>query len=270
MPKLAVLEERIAETKDTCSMKFRIKDSEKYCFSPGQFNMLGVEGYGEMPVSFSSLSINDNSFIHTIRLAGNVTKAICKIPLNKPITIRGPYGYGWPVEKALDKHVFIVAGGIGMAPLRPLVYHFLKNKNKFKKLFLLYGSKTEDDIIYRKELKKWQESGDITVLLSVDEKPVKKQFDLHVGVITELLNKIDVPLSEGVTFTCGPEIMMRFVAGELMLNGHSGDDIYVSMERRMKCGIAHCGHCQIGVKYVCKDGPVFSYTDIKRFADILL
>ncbi len=270
LPKLAIMEEKTWETADTCSLKITMAEDENFSFSPGQFNILGLPGYGEAAISFSSLVMNNKSFFHTIRLVGNVTRAICQLNKGDKLTVRGPYGNGWPLEKAAEKNLIIVAGGIGMAPLRSVIYYLLQNRKKFGKVFLLYGAKNEEYILYKEEIKSWSELTDISVWLSVDEKPKEKFLDLQVGVVTTLLNKIDVPLSDSLTFTCGPELMMRFVARNLILKGQSGNDIFVSLERRMKCGIAHCGHCQIGAKYVCKDGPVFSYSDIKRFADTLL
>jgi len=270
MPKQAILEEKICETEDTCSLKISLLDKGRFSFKPGQFNMLGVPGFGEAPFSISSLAIGDKTFIHTIRLAGNVTKRICELGIGEKLSFRGPYGNGWPLDKATGKYVVIVGGGIGIAPLRPVIYHILQKRKKFGKLFVLYGARTEDDMLYRKELKDWSELDGISVLLSVDEKPKTGLLDTHVGVVTTLIDKIDIPLSEAVSFICGPEIMMRFVARDFILRGQSANNIFLSMERRMNCGIAHCGHCQIGAKYVCKDGPVFAYADIRRFADTLL
>lgn len=268
--KPAILEEKIHETRDTYSLKLALADDEKLSFKPGQFNMLGIPGFGEAPISFSSLMTGSKSFVHTIRLAGNVTREISQLNTGDRLQIRGPYGNGWPLERAAGKHVIIVAGGIGLAPLRPVIYYLLQNRRNFGGLFLFYGARTEDDILYKDELKRWAASKDISVLLSVDERSQKRLPDVHLGVVTTLFDKIDIPLWESVTFTCGPEIMMRFVARQLILKGQMANDIFVSMERRMKCGIGHCGHCQIGAKYVCKDGPVFAYPDIKRFADTLL
>ena len=271
MPRQAILKQKIHETADTCSLKFTITDDEDFSFKPGQFNMLGLPGFGEAPISFSSLMIGKKSFLHTIRLAGNVTRAICRMKIGDQLQIRGPYGNGWPLEAAHGKNVIIVAGGIGMAPLRAVVYHLLQNRDKFKNLFLFCGARVENDILYREEMKMWSESEKIAVLLSVDEEPKKRTFVTHVGVVISLFDRVDLPsLAESVTFTCGPELMMRFVARRFILDGQNPNDIFVSLERRMKCGIAHCGHCQIGAKYVCKDGPVFSYADIRRFADTLL
>lgn len=230
--------------------------------------MLGLPGVGEAPFSFSLLDGKGREFIHTIRYAGNVVGALAKLRKGQRVHFRGPYGNGWPLEKLEGKNVIIVAGGIGMAPLRPVVYYLLKNKNKLGKVYLLYGARTPADILYKAELAGW--ANNINVLLSADKVTEKGSLDVREGLVTTLFDQLDVSLSDTITLTCGPQIMMKFVAAGLILEGQNPKDIYVSLERRMKCGIGHCGHCQIGAKYVCKDGPVFCLPDIQRFADTLL
>jgi NAD(P)H-flavin reductase len=268
MPKLAIIKEKIIESDDTFSLRLSLLGQEKFSFKPGQFNMLGSSGIGEAPFSFSSLNADQKTFIHTIRLAGNVVNHLWRLNKGDKLHIRGPYGNGWPLDKAEGRNVIIVAGGIGMAPLRAVVHHLLQRREKFGKVFLLYGAKTQDDILYKQEIKSWTK--DITILLSVDELTGKAPLKVRQGLVTTLFDELDIPLSESITFTCGPPLMMRFVAGGLILDGQSPHDIFVSLERRMKCGIGHCGHCQIGAKYVCKDGPIFCLPDIQRFADTLL
>ena len=151
VPKLAILEEKKYETQDICTMKFKMLDNEKVSFKPGQYNMLGVPGMGESAISFSALPVGNKGFIHTIRMAGNVTRAICNMNIGDTILVRGPYGNTWPLEKAEKKNVIIVAGGIGMAPLRPVVYSLFAKKKKNKKLYLVYGSKEEDINMYKDE-----------------------------------------------------------------------------------------------------------------------
>jgi len=270
VPRNAVVKKKVVETRDTVSVTLAFADREQYSFQAGQFNMLGLPGFGEAPISFSSLINESGEFVHTIRLVGNVTREICDSRVGDLVQLRGPFGNGWPMEKAYGKNLIIVAGGIGMAPLRPVVYHVIRDRNKFGRVFILYGARTVEDILYGKELKKWGSMQDIAVHLSVDEASPKAKRGLHVGVVTTLFDLIDSPMQDSVTFTCGPEIMMRFVTKQLLLKGQRSCDIFVSLERRMKCGIGHCGHCQIGAKYVCKDGPVFPYSDIKRFVDTLL
>lgn len=270
VPMRAVVEEKKTETKDVVSLKFSLLDNKKFFLNPGQFNMLGLPGFGEAPVSFSSLLINKKSFIHTIRAAGSLTHTIAGLDKGDIVGIRGPLGNGWPLKKAYSKNLIITAGGIGIAPLRPVIHYVLLNRRKFRKVFLVYGVRNEGDILYRDELLDWYKSKEISLLISVDEKPKNGLLKYRTGVITTVLNELDITLPDAITFICGPEIMMRFCARDLIFRGQNSADIFVSLERRMKCGIAHCGHCQIGAKYVCKDGPVFSYADIKRFADTLL
>ena len=268
LPRAAIVKERIDETEDVFSLRLSPTGGNGFRCEPGQFNMLGVHGVGEAPISFSMLGAAGGQFVHTIRQAGNVVGALSKLRKGQKVHFRGPYGNGWPLDKLAGKNVIVVAGGIGMAPLRPVIHYLLKNKNKFGQVYLLYGARTPADILYKDELKRW--ANDINVLLSADEVTKKSSLDIREGLVTTLFDQLDVSLSDTITFTCGPQIMMKFVAAGLILEGQNPKDIYVSLERRMKCGIGHCGHCQIGAKFVCKDGPVFSLPDIQRFVDTLL
>lgn len=268
LPKTAVVKEVITEAEDTFSLRLSLSNGNGIYCRPGQFNMLGVPGAGEAPFSFSLLDEEGKEFVHTIRYAGNVVGRLAKLRKGQKVHLRGPYGNGWPLEKLRGKNVVIVAGGIGMAPLRPVVHYLLKNKDKFGKVYLLYGARTPADILYKAELANW--ASNINILLSADKVKGKSLPDIREGLVTTLFDRLDISLSDTITFTCGPQIMMKFVAAGLILEGQNPGDIYVSLERRMRCGIAHCGHCQIGAKYVCKDGPVFSLPDIQRFQDTLL
>ncbi|OHB68270.1 MAG: hypothetical protein A2Y77_02155 [Planctomycetes bacterium RBG_13_62_9] len=268
MPELARVEERIAETADVVSFRFSRTSPLPLGYRPGQFSMIGVPGFGEAPFSFSSLANGDNTFTHTVRVAGNVVLALHRLQPGDHVAFRGPFGAGWPLEKAHGRNLIMVAGGIGMAPLRPAVEYVLKNRDRFRAVFLLYGAKTSDEILYQRELARWNEG--ITVLLAADEPQGRLPLEVHKGLVTKLFDFVPVPVSETVTFTCGPQVMMKFAAARLILDGQRDTDIYVSLERRMECGITHCGHCQIGAKYVCKDGPVFALADIMRFQDTLL
>ncbi|MFH0924525.1 MAG: hypothetical protein V1872_02660 [bacterium] len=178
------------------------------------------------------------------------------------------------MEKTKGKNVIIVGGGIGLAPLKPIIYYLLQNRDNFAKLYLLYGSKTEKEILFKNELEKWFRTDGISVLISVDkiqEEDTSKDSLINCqGMVTILFDKITIPLAETITFACGPEVMMRCVANYLMLEGQDPQDVFISLERNMRCGIAQCGHCQIGSRYVCKDGPIFSYAEITRYADTLL
>jgi sulfhydrogenase subunit gamma (sulfur reductase) len=267
LPKTAIIEQRITETEDTFSLRLSLQ-GDGFDFKPGQFNMLGLPGVGEAPFSFSLIDEERKKLIQTIRQAGNVVGTLAKLKKGQKVHFRGPYGNGWPLEKLEGKNVIIVAGGIGMAPLRPVVHYLLKNTGKIGKIYLLYGARTPADILFKNELARWSKK--INVLLSADQVNQQIPLKVHEGLVTGLFKQIDVQLSDTITFTCGPQIMMRFIAAGLILDGQNPGDIYVSLERRMKCGIGHCGHCQIGAKYVCRDGPVFCLPDIRRFADTLL
>jgi NAD(P)H-flavin reductase len=283
MPEMARVEERITETADTISLRLSHARFRPFACRPGQFNMLGLPGFKEAPFSFSSLDGDEGTFVHTIRAAGNVVSALYRLNPGDPVAFRGPFGTGWPLDKAQGKNLILVAGGIGMAPLRPVVEYALRNRDRFREVVLLYGAKTSDDLLYKQRFAAWSQG--ITVLLAADEvrnrrvglappEPVLSKESVgqavQEGVVTKLFARVHVPLSETITFLCGPQIMMKFAAGALILDGQSPADIYVSLERRMECGVAQCGHCQLGAKFVCKDGPVFALADITRFQDTLL
>jgi sulfhydrogenase subunit gamma (sulfur reductase) len=265
---LACVKDRIEETADTISLRFSQIGSEPLAYSPGQFNMVGLAGFGEAPFSFSSLDNGDGTFVHTIRAAGNVVSALDHLKDGDRIAFRGPFGTGWPLAQARGKNLLIIAGGIGMAPLRPVVLHVLSHRDDFRDVYLLYGAKTCDDLLYEQQFPEWNEA--ITVLLAADRVTTGLSLPVQEGLVTNLFRSVHVPLPDTITFTCGPQVMMKFVAGGLILDGQRPEDIYVSLERRMRCGIGHCGHCQIGAKYVCRDGPVFALSDITRFQDTLL
>jgi NAD(P)H-flavin reductase len=238
-----------------------------YTAKPGQFNMIGYPGVGEAPISLSSI-VSDGTFQHTIRAVGRVTKFIEGFRKGDEIYFRGPYGSYWPLEDARGEDVLIVAGGVGLAPLRPVIQEILVMRNSFGKVTLVYGSRTPDNILFMSEIKMWRK--EIDVFLTVDEVPPNIKWDYDIGLVTQFIDKSAVNPVKTFAFVCGPEIMMLFVSKGLFLRGFLPSRVYVSLERRMKCGIAQCGHCQHGSKFVCKDGPVFLYKDISRLPDGLL
>ena len=263
------------ETIDTSSYLFALEDEQEFQFSPGQFNMLGMPGAEESAISFSSLARPGGSrFIHTIRRAGNVTRLIGASEVGRRLMIRGPFGNGWPIERAVGCDVLLVAGGVGLAPVRPFLLHCLEKRNQIRNLVLIFGARTPDDMIFQKDLGLWQEQVEVTTIYCVDQltsqSSLQSPLQLRVGLVTQFMENLDLDLRNTLACVCGPEIMMRFVARNLLLQGYREDRIYVSMERRMRCGTGHCGHCQIGSKFVCQDGPIFLYPDIKRFADTVL
>lgn len=231
-------------------------------FLPGQFNMLYVFGVGEIPVSLSGDPAEPRVLVHTVRGVGAVSRAICALKKGETIGVRGPYGSHWPIEDFAGEDVLIVAGGIGLAPLRPALYSILSEREKFGKVVLLYGARTPQDMLYRKELERWRGRFDLEVEITVDTAGV--DWRANVGVVTVLVRRTPVDPFNCVAMVCGPEIMMRFAIQELQGLGIAPDRIYLSMERNMKCATGFCGHCQFGPEFICKDGPVFRFDRVQR------
>lgn len=235
--------------------------------APGQFNMLGIRGIGEAPISCSGTK--HSLAMHTIRKAGNVTQALASLQSGDEITIRGPFGKPWPLERALGQDLLVVAGGIGIAAVRSAIEYAVKHRRDFHRVSLLYGSHTPAELIYLQDLELWS-TQQIQIEKIVDLVPDGQRWLGPTGLVTSLLAEADVDFSRTVSLVCGPEIMIRFVAKSLIGSGQKADDIFVSLERRMRCGFGQCGHCMIGQYYVCKDGPVFSYPDISKCSDVFL
>ena len=261
IPVEAELVDKRVETSDTTTLIYK-SGQNKHSFLPGQFNMLFVPGIGEVPVSISGSPAKDNEIIHTVRDVGAVTSHIVHSKIGSRIGLRGPFGLGWPAEKGHGKDVTVIAGGIGLAPLRPLIYKLIQDRDKYKKVNILYGTRTPGDLLYREELHEWLARFDIHVEISVDRDDA--DWHGHVGVITRFIPLTDFDAQNSVAMICGPEIMIRYSVRELQALGVPDSDIYVSMERNMRCGIGHCGHCQFGPDFVCKDGPVFPFDSIKK------
>ncbi|HKJ33635.1 MAG TPA: FAD/NAD(P)-binding protein [Balneolales bacterium] len=244
-----------------------IDKGPSFTFLPGQFNMIYLYGVGEIPISISGDPDNTSRLFHTTRVVGSVTQRIQHLKPGDTLGIRGPYGNGWPVEKAEGKDVLIIAGGIGLAPLRPVLYHILHNRDQFGHVTLLYGTRSPDKILYFEELKEWISRFDLLdVRVTVDS--ASGNWRGHVGVVTKLLPKAMFEPDNTAAFVCGPEIMMRFVAMDLKKHKVPEHQVYLSMERNFKCGLGFCGHCQLGSYFICKDGPVFAYDKIKSYLSL--
>jgi NAD(P)H-flavin reductase len=233
-----------------------------YQFRPGQFNMLYLPGIGEVPISVSSDPSNPEQLGHTIRYAGNVTRAIGRLKVGDALGLRGPYGSSWPIERMQGHDLYIVTGGIGLAPLRPVIYSIIHRRSDFGRVVLLYGARTPADMIYTDEFDTWQ-AHDIQVFTTVDR--ADEHWHGHVGVVPVLFYHVRLDPKRTTVLTCGPEIMIRFVIYEALARRVPKERIYISMERNMKCAVGFCGHCQFGPTFICKEGPVLSYAQIEPF-----
>lgn len=251
------------EMADTFTLELEPEDaSEIPPFATGQFNMLYVFGVGEIPISISGDPARRRPLVHTTRAVGTVSKAMRELKVGDVIGVRGPFGSHWPIEHAEGKDVVIVAGGIGMAPLRSAMYSITAQREKYAKVVLLYGARTPSEMLYRRELENWRAHFDLEVHVTVDR--ATGIWHGSVGVVTRLISRAPFDPLNTLAFVCGPEVMMRFTAAELEKRGVAAEQIYISMERNMKCAIGLCGHCQYGPYFVCKNGPVFRYKDVQQ------
>lgn len=255
------------ETADTFSLELSpVGGARPFIFSPGQFNMLYVFGVGEVPISISGNPEEASPLIHTTRVVGTVTRAMGKLKAGDVLGVRGPYGSGWPVDVAKGRDVVIVAGGLGLAPLRPLIYHLLAHRSDYGEIALLYGTRTPQDRLFRPQLRSWGARRDLQAHVTVDR--AVGRWRGNVGVVTKLIAHAPFDPSNTVAYVCGPEVMMRFTLQELQRRGVPQERIHLSLERNMKCAIGFCGHCQYGPTFVCKDGPVFRYDQVKSLLNV--
>jgi NAD(P)H-flavin reductase len=263
--KKAVITNKIEEAPGVYT--YTIKLNEEFKAFPGQFDMLHVYGLGEVPISLSNIPMVRNGFTiiqHTVRVMGAVTRAIISgLTIGSFIGIRGPYGNGWPLKDVEGKDIVIVGGGIGMAPLRPIIKYIEQNREKYGRVNILFGARTPNDLLYKYELDSYGSIPNTKLMLSSDTPA--PGWPHHVGFVTDLIDKLDVDIKNAVAFVCGPEVMNRVASRKLLGKGFRKEDIYVSLERRMRCGIGVCGTCQFGHYFICKDGPVFRYSDIEEY-----
>jgi NAD(P)H-flavin reductase len=236
-----------------------------YRFEPGQFNMLYLPGYGESAISISSDPASRGTLSHTVRVAGNVTQALGRKRIGDHIGVRGPFGSSWPVESYIGSDIVIACGGIGLAPLRPAIYHILNRRDDYGRVILLYGARTPKDLLYTIEYDTWRDKGlEVEVTVDIGD----ALWHGHVGVVPALFYRLRVNPKQTIVMTCGPEIMMRFVIFEALARRVHPEDIFLSLERNMSCAMGFCGHCQYGPHFVCKDGPVFSFQQVERFFNL--
>ena len=257
----------LQESHDTFTLEIDPANGERGgAFTPGQFNMLYVFGVGEAPISVSGDPGRPEVLVHTTREAGAVTQAMRRLRKGEYLGVRGPFGQPWPLERAAGRDLVLVAGGIGLAPLRPVLYEISAHRKDFGSVTLLYGTRSPEDMLFRRELQRWGAADNIDVLVTVDR--AIGAWPGHVGVVTALLPQAAFDPTNVVALLCGPEVMMRFSADGLRQRGVPQDAIYLSLERNMKCAVGFCGHCQLGPSFVCKDGPVFAYGRVKRLLEV--
>ncbi len=246
---------RAAETYDTVTLVLEPVDEPIAPHRPGQFAMLYAFGSGEVPISISG-GPGGPGLVYTIRSVGAVTRALCKADRGELIGVRGPYGTDWGVADAAGQDVIVVAGGIGLAPLRPALLAALAARSRYRRVTVLVGTRTPDDLVFAGELDAWRQQG-ADVRVTVDRAAVGWRG--HVGVVTQLIDRVDVDPAATLALVCGPEVMMRLTARSLLARGVGPGSVRISLERNMRCGIAECGHCQLGPLLLCRDGPVISY-----------
>ena len=257
----------IRETHDTFSLNVVPKDnSSSIAYSPGQFNMLYTFGIGEVPISISGPKPGGQGMIHTIRDVGVVTGALHKLKKDQTVGLRGPFGSAWPIEESKGYDIVIMAGGIGLAPLRPALYALLDQRDKFGEIVLLYGVRKPEDLLFTKEFETWRGKYGVQVKLTVDT--ADREWRGNVGVVNTLVQRANFDPVNTVAMICGPEVMMRFAVSELKRREVPEDQIFITMERNMKCAVGFCGHCQFGSAFICKDGPIFRYDKVKQLFSI--
>jgi len=263
-PHEAEIVERIQETPSIYTLRLRFTDPAvhaAYQFEPGQFNMLYLYGVGEVPISIVSDPEDEHMYDHTIRAVGRVTDAMARLKVGDRLGVRGPYGRGWPMKEAEGQDVVIVTGGLGCAPVVSVINYVLRRRDRYNRLTIMQGVKHADDLIWRSRYEEWERLANTQVLLAASEGGAL--WPWHVGHVPVLFDKANLDHDNSTVMMCGPEGMMIAVVNELSARGLPEHKLWLSMERNMQCAVGKCGHCQHGGKFVCKDGPVFSYPEVK-------
>jgi anaerobic sulfite reductase subunit B len=255
VPAPFAVSDRMQETADTWTLTLEPLAGEQPAVAPGQFMMVYVFGVGEVPISVSGALDRPASLVLTVRSVGAVTEAICASAPGTVLGVRGPFGTAWPIAGSTGTDVVVVAGGIGLAPLRPVLLHALERRGEYGNVVLLYGARTPADLLYGAELENWRDGASVDVTVDAAE----TGWQGKVGVVPKLVPVAGFDPVSAVAFVCGPEIMMRFSVEALLERGVPPERIHISLERNMRCGVGHCGHCQLGPTLICRDGPVYAY-----------
>ena len=257
--------ERIDEAAGIFTLRLRFSDAalqRAYTFQPGQFNMVYLYGVGEVAISIVSDPRDEHIFDHTIRVVGRVTRGLAQLQTGQYIGIRGPFGRGWPLHESQGRDVLIVTGGLGCAPTISVINYVLNRRERYGRLIIMQGVKHANDLLWRERYAQWAKQPDTQVIIAADEGV--SIWPWHVGRVTDLFDSIHLDPAHTTAMMCGPEGMMHAAVRQLTQRGMDEASIYLSMERNMQCAVGHCGHCQYGGKFVCKDGPVFSFPEVKE------
>ena len=268
LPMKAEIKNIEQETFDTKTFTFSFKDKktqDSFKYEPGQFIEISVFGAGEGPFGMATSPTRKGYFISTIRAVGKLTKALHELKVGDEVGIRGPFGNSFPFNEVKGKDIVFVGGGIGLPPLRSLIHYMFDNRQDYKNITILYGARTPKDLVYKDELKEWEKKEDIKFLSTVDVGD--DSWKGNVGVVPVLFKKVQLDAPNTAAFVCGPPIMIKFVIQDLLKMGFKEENIISTLERYMKCGVGKCGHCAIGHKYVCVDGPVFNFKQIKNLPE---
>lgn len=269
VPAVARIVERRQESDTIFTLRLRFEDAavrESYRFAPGQFNMVYLYGVGEVAISIVSDPEEEGLFDHTIRIVGRVSEGLARLREGDTVGIRGPYGRGWPLQEAEGEDVLIVTGGLGCAPVVSVIQYVIRRRRRFGRLTIIQGVKHSADLIYRKRYEEWAEAPNTTVLIAANASA--GHWPWHVGPVTELIGQAEIDPRRTVAMMCGPEGMMIAAAKILLEKGMPETALHFSAERNMQCAVGHCGHCQFGGKFVCRDGPVFNYAEIKELLGV--
>ena len=246
-----------AETEDVRTLTLAPIDGEPIRYAPGQFTMVYAFGAGEVPISISGDPDDGPELVHTVRAVGATTRAICALEQGEMVGVRGPFGRGWPEPAGEGDDLVLVAGGLGLAPLRPMVYAALGKRERFGRVTLLYGGREPDQLLFTDELDRWLQRSDLDCELIVDV--ARGHWHGRVGVVPSLIERLEIDPARTTAMVCGPEVMMRFSAVALVDAGVDPGRLFLSLERNMRCAMGHCGHCQWGSSFICRDGPVLDW-----------
>ncbi len=259
--------DRRAETEDIATLTLSpAGPGPTPAFVPGQFNMLYAFGVGEAAISISGPGAPSGLLVHTVQALGPTSRALWGLSPGDVVGVRGPYGHGWPLERAVGKDVVLAAGGLGLPPLRPLLYRLIADRARYGRIEVVYGARTPKHLVFYDELQGWRARSDLRFQVTVDA--AGRDWYGDVGVVTTRLPDARFEPAETVAFVCGPEVMMRFTVQALLARGVPPGSIFLSLERNMKCAVGFCGHCQFGPEFVCRDGPVFAYDAIGRYLTV--